>query len=149
MRLQELRQERRTGTKSAYFRRAAGYGNAYTRPALHEAADLLDQRDARIDELETLLADRWQGWWYLLCGLAIADRCRNACRLASMSVNAQLAPSISDEELLRRAMTSARGPRGLPVERWVAVKYTFAVGSTFARQLCLRFDLNPDEKVSR
>ena len=53
--------------------------------------------------------------------------------------------SISDDELLRRAVWNARGSRiGY---RWVAVMEMFALGSTFSSQLCLRFGLEPDEIV--
>lgn len=55
--------------------------------------------------------------------------------------------SITDEELLRRAVTSAR-TRGVTA-RWVALADTFMLGSIFSVQLCRRFGLNPDEKVGR
>ncbi len=55
--------------------------------------------------------------------------------------------SIADEELLRRAVRSARGKRAGP--RWAAVSEVFCLGSTFATQLCRRFDVDPDEKVKR
>ncbi len=54
--------------------------------------------------------------------------------------------SISDEELLRRAVIGARKGRGYQ-PRWVCVMDRFMLGSTYARQLCDRFGLNPDEKV--
>lgn len=60
--------------------------------------------------------------------------------------------SIADDELLRRAVTNARSRRerrGGKQPRWVGVMDTFALGSTYARQLCRRFDLDPDEMVSR
>ena len=57
---------------------------------------------------------------------------------------------IPDEELLRRAVRNARrrGPKG-DHARWVAVMDAFALGSTYAHQLCRRFDLEPDEMVTR
>lgn len=58
---------------------------------------------------------------------------------------------IPDEKLLQRAVTSARsdhyGVRNHP--RWVAVSEKFALGSTFAHQLCERFGLDPNEQVRR
>ena len=59
---------------------------------------------------------------------------------------------ISDAELLRRAVRAARDRdhrKGYKHPRWVAVMDAFSLGSTFARQLCRRLDLNPDEMVSR
>jgi len=57
-------------------------------------------------------------------------------------------PEISDAELLRRAVRSARSPehRGRH-HRWVAVMHCFAVGSTMAYLLCWRFGLDPNEMV--
>ena len=60
--------------------------------------------------------------------------------------------SIPDAELLRRAVENARDiskRKGYKHPRWVAVMGAFSLGSTFARQLCRRFGLNPDEMVSR
>lgn len=55
---------------------------------------------------------------------------------------------IPDIELLRRAVMAARdrGRRGKH-PRWTAVMHTFQLGSTYAWQLCRRFDLDPDEVV--
>lgn len=56
----------------------------------------------------------------------------------------------SDEDLLRRAVRNARDPnkRGRSnAARWVHVMEVFALGSTYAAQLCRRFDLDPDEMV--
>jgi len=58
--------------------------------------------------------------------------------------------SIPDEELLRRAVKSARSWRYRGKHpRWTGVMDAFALGSTFAMQLCRRFGLNPDEMVKR
>lgn len=58
--------------------------------------------------------------------------------------------SIPDAELLRRAVCSARAHRGRGYHpRWTAVMDAFCLGSTFAHQLCRRYDLDPDEKVRR
>ena len=57
-----------------------------------------------------------------------------------------------DEELLRRAVANCRdrtAPSGFQHPRWVAVADTFALGSTYAMELCKRFDLDPDELVTR
>ncbi len=53
--------------------------------------------------------------------------------------------SIADNELLARAVRGARGRRVGP--RWVAVSEAFCLGSTFAMQLCRRFNVDPNEKV--
>lgn len=55
---------------------------------------------------------------------------------------------ISDDELLRQAVRNARSRRTRGWhERWIAVMDAFGLGSTYAWQLCRRFDLDPDEKV--
>ena len=59
---------------------------------------------------------------------------------------------ISDETLLRRAVFNARARdsrKGKKHPRWTAVMDSFALGSTYARELCRRFDLDPDEEVKR
>lgn len=56
--------------------------------------------------------------------------------------------SISDDELLGRAVRNARPEsRRRRSPRWVAVMDSFSLGSTFAHQLCIRFNLDPDEMV--
>jgi hypothetical protein len=55
---------------------------------------------------------------------------------------------IADDELLRRAVRDCRllgGRDKLPL--WSVVARRFAIGSTFAWQLCRRFELDPDEMV--
>lgn len=56
----------------------------------------------------------------------------------------------SHEKLVERAMRSAHPRRvgGGTVERWVAVRDTFATGSTMAVELCRAFGLDPHEQVS-
>lgn len=59
---------------------------------------------------------------------------------------------IPDEKLLQRAVRNARSNqyrKGQKHARWVAVMDTFALGSTYAHQLCRRFGLAPDEQVKR
>jgi hypothetical protein len=67
-------------------------------------------------------------------------------------VNERSVFSLTDEDLLRRAVRGARH-RGYGKRqkhpRWVAVANLFALGSTFSQQLCGRFGIDPDEKVSR
>jgi hypothetical protein len=53
---------------------------------------------------------------------------------------------IPDEDLVRRAVLSAvrnRRPKRTPP--WVAVMDAFGLGSTFATQLCRRFEVDPDK----
>jgi hypothetical protein len=58
--------------------------------------------------------------------------------------------SIADTELLRRAVSSARPRKWRSAQpRWTAVMDAFCLGSTYARELCRRFDLDPDEMVRR
>lgn len=52
---------------------------------------------------------------------------------------------IPDAELIRRALRFSR--RGRKSPRWVRVADRFALGSTYARQLCRRFGFDPDEEV--
>lgn len=59
---------------------------------------------------------------------------------------------IPDDELLRRAVRSARDRgrrKGETHPRWTAVVDAFSLGSGFAAQLCRRFGLDPDEMVKR
>lgn len=59
---------------------------------------------------------------------------------------------LPDVVLLRRAVANARSRdrrKGERHPRWTAVMDAFALGSTFSRQLCRRFDLDPDEEVKR
>lgn len=58
---------------------------------------------------------------------------------------------ISDNELLGRAVKACRAnyPKRTPHFRMTAVMETFQLGSTYASQLCRRFDLDPLEKVKR
>ena len=54
--------------------------------------------------------------------------------------------SIPDDELLRRAVRHAVRQRRTSREfAWAAVSRTFALGSTYATQLCWRFGINPDD----
>lgn len=59
---------------------------------------------------------------------------------------------IPDHTLLYRAVINCRdrqSRKGVKHMRWVAVMDTFALGSTYAQQLCRRFGVNPDEMVKR
>ena len=54
--------------------------------------------------------------------------------------------SIPDEELIRRAVSSA-GHNGREGVRWGHVRDVFGLGSTYSKQLCRRFGFDPDELV--
>ncbi len=59
---------------------------------------------------------------------------------------------IPDDELLRRAVRHAVDPncrKGQKHPRWQACMANFLLGSTYSKQLCLRFYLDPDEMVKR
>ena len=59
---------------------------------------------------------------------------------------------IPDDKLLQRAVRCARSHtarKGVKHPRWVAVMDAFGLGSTYAHQLCRRFDFDPDEMVRR
>jgi hypothetical protein len=59
---------------------------------------------------------------------------------------------IPDEKLLERAVRSCRdrsANKGVRHPRWVAVMDAFALGSSYAHELCRRFGLDPDEQVKR
>jgi len=61
------------------------------------------------------------------------------------------APEIPDTELLRRVIASMSRRSGLnrfdsrPL--WATVMDRFGLGSTYAWQLCQRFDFDPDQMV--
>ena len=55
---------------------------------------------------------------------------------------------IPDEKLLERAVKGAR-PWRVDGPRWTAISDTFGLGSTYSRQLCRRFGLDPEQQVSR
>jgi hypothetical protein len=58
---------------------------------------------------------------------------------------------IPDVELIRRVISGlrrvVRTQRGRTVPLWTKVGARFCLGSTYAAQLCRRFDFNPDEQV--
>lgn len=59
---------------------------------------------------------------------------------------------IPDERLLERAVKNCRARsyrKGQKHPRWVAVMETFGLGSGYSAQLCVRFDVDPDEVVRR
>jgi hypothetical protein len=59
---------------------------------------------------------------------------------------------LTAEDLLERAVRNCRDPKsrkGQPHPRWYAVMHTFVLGSTYSRDLCRKFNLNPDETVKR
>lgn len=52
---------------------------------------------------------------------------------------------IPDDKLIERAVRNARPRRR--ATRWSAVSDQFGLGSTYAMQLCRRFDLDPNEMI--
>lgn len=57
---------------------------------------------------------------------------------------------IPDNELLGRVLRSLRRGQSRQKEAlWVIVMDRFALGSTYAQQLCRRFGLDPEELVRR
>lgn len=55
---------------------------------------------------------------------------------------------IGDDLLLRRAVRSGRRVKTGGEPRWVRITRLFGLGSTYAQQLCRRFEVDPDERVS-
>ena len=53
----------------------------------------------------------------------------------------------ADHDLVARAVRGARPHKYGPAPRWVAVMYTFGLGSTYAHDLCRLHGLDPDEVV--
>lgn len=83
-------------------------------------------------------------------GLSLAE----APRCAECERRARAVSSIADNDLLERAVRNAKSLEPVlepvfPVQRWIAVKRMFGLGSTYAVQLCRRFGLDPDEMVRR
>jgi hypothetical protein len=59
-----------------------------------------------------------------------------------------MTPDLTDAKLLERAVRNARDPASRGYRpRWVCVMAAFGLGSTFAAELCRRFDLDPGEQV--
>ena len=59
---------------------------------------------------------------------------------------------IPDTRLMESAVRNARSRvhrKGLKHYRWVAVMDLFGLGSNYAKSLCVRFNLDPDEMVAR
>lgn len=57
---------------------------------------------------------------------------------------------IPDNELLQRVLRSLhRRGRRRRAPLWAIVADEFALGSTYAGQLCRRFELDPDDSVRR
>lgn len=54
----------------------------------------------------------------------------------------------SQESLVDRAVRNAKPHTAGEAPRWVAVGDVFALGSTYARELCRIHGLDPDEKVT-
>lgn len=59
---------------------------------------------------------------------------------------------LSTEKLLEKAVRNARSRsayKGRKHPRWTAVMDAFALGSTYAHDLCRKFGLDPDEEIRR
>ncbi len=54
----------------------------------------------------------------------------------------------TDKSLVARAVRNAKPNKNGPSPRWVAVMDTFALGSTYAVELCRTHELDPDEEIS-
>lgn len=72
----------------------------------------------------------------------------------ALHTDAAAVPSVADipdRELLRRAVKTVRpnAPKGVRLPRWAIVRDAFLLGSTYAKQLCVRFDVDPDEEIKR
>ena len=92
---------------------------------------------------------RYCRWPDCTCDMSQGKTCGNP--MPPKVVHGTVA-DIPDAELLKRAVRAARSQdyrKGYPHPRWVAVMYVFALGSTYAGQLCRRFGLDPDEEVRR
>lgn len=73
------------------------------------------------------------------------QRRRNAEAALEMYRNVTTIPK---RELLKRAVGSARDRnRRHKHPRWVGVMWCFALGRTYANQLCELYGFNPDEEV--
>lgn len=53
----------------------------------------------------------------------------------------------NDLELVRRAVVHPTNRLAGDMPRWAVVKVVFCTGSTVARELCRRFNVNPDDMV--
>lgn len=53
----------------------------------------------------------------------------------------------SDEELIKRAVVHPAHRLAGDMPRWAVVKVVFCTGSTVAKALCRRFNVDPDEIV--
>lgn len=78
--------------------------------------------------------------------MAIAATVVQEQTLVAKPLDPRTVSEIPDDELLGRAVKSAHCCRR-KAPRWVAVMRGFGLGSTYARQLCERFNLDPDEDV--
>lgn len=90
------------------------------------------------------------------CGQALGSHHNPVCHLLGTvcmtnieirSVVYRDVSSIADDELLKRAVKSARAKDRKPQPRWVGVMRVFQLGSGYGRQLCIRFGLDADELV--
>jgi len=75
----------------------------------------------------------------------LLDLSNSEAREATAPVRENLLHELTAEQLVERAVVNARPhPHSQPF-RWVGVKETFALGSTYAQELCVKHGLDPDE----
>lgn len=58
-----------------------------------------------------------------------------------------LTPTVNDNNLVRRAFANATNLAGSPRPRWAVIAATFALGSTYASELCRKLGKDPDELI--
>lgn len=56
---------------------------------------------------------------------------------------------IPDKELVGRAVRNARPSAAGVFPRWSVISDAFSLGSTYAAQLCVLYELDPDELLTR
>lgn len=78
----------------------------------------------------------------------LMQKAEEAARPVAANVAELTVASISAEALVKRAVMNAKPRTCGDSPRWVAVMDTFALGSTYATQLCRAHGLDPDAVVS-
>lgn len=72
---------------------------------------------------------------------------QEAARPVAANVARLTVASISADDLVKRAVMNAKPRHPGEWPRWVAVMDTFALGSTYATQLCRAHGLDPDQMI--
>lgn len=78
----------------------------------------------------------------------LMQKAEEAARPVAANVAELTVASISAEALVKRAVMNAKPKTCGDSPRWVAVMDTFALGSTYATQLCRAHGLDPEAMVS-